>query len=216
MTVDLKRAKAHTRYEIDGVQVPGTTTVLSVLAKPALVPWANRLGLQGIDVGKYVDELADAGTCAHYLIECHLGGIEPDLSPYSGEQISLARNSLAKFYEWEEQNKPEVVASELALVSKKYGYGGTIDLIAVIRKRLEVVDFKTAKALYPEHAHQLAAYVELARENGYPVKRARILRIGRTPDEGYEERQWPVKDLKDNFDLFKHALAIYKNPRRMG
>lgn len=217
MPVDLKRVRAHTRYELeDGTRVPGATTVLSILAKPALIPWANRLGLQGIDVGKYVDELADAGTCAHYLIECHLGGIEADLAPFSDEQVGLARNSLSKFFEWEEQNKPEVVASELPLVSEKYGYGGTIDLIAVIRNRLEVVDFKTAKGLYPEHAHQLAAYVELARENGYPVKRARILRIGRTPDEGYEERQWPVKDLKANFELFKHALAIYRIQRRLG
>lgn len=215
--VDLKRVKAHTQYVLsDGTRVPGVTTVLSILAKPALVPWANRLGLQGIDVTKYVDELADAGTCAHYLIECHLGSIEPDLSPFSDEQIGMARNSLAKFYEWEEQNKPQVVASEVPLVSEKYKYGGTIDLIAMIGNRMEVIDFKTAKGLYPEHAHQLAAYVELARENGYPVKRARILRIGRTADEGFEERQWAVKELKENFELFKHALVIYRIQRRMG
>ena len=184
--------------------------MLGVLAKPALVAWANRLGLQGIDSTKYVDELADAGTCAHYLIECHLGSIEPDLTSFSDEQIGMARNSLSKFYEWEAQNKPEVVASELGLVSEKRRFGGTIDLIARIRNRLEIVDFKTSKGLYPEHVYQLAAYTELAAENGYHVKRVRILRIGRTPDEGFEERQWPVKDLKKQLEIFKHCLAIHR------
>ena len=44
--------KAHTRYELkDGTYVPGTTTITGLENKPFLVPWANRLGLEGIAVG---------------------------------------------------------------------------------------------------------------------------------------------------------------------
>ena len=51
-----KRAKAHTAYKTAGGQrVPGVTTVLGVINKPALVPWANQLGLQGINSSTYVD-----------------------------------------------------------------------------------------------------------------------------------------------------------------
>ncbi|MBA7569795.1 hypothetical protein ES708_11536 [subsurface metagenome] len=60
---------AHIIYRTrSGQSVPGVTTILSVLNKPALVPWANRMGLQGIDVAKYVDDKAAIGTLAHYLI----------------------------------------------------------------------------------------------------------------------------------------------------
>src|SRR5439155_21898181 len=53
------KVKAHVRYYTSkGEQVPGVTTILSVLNKPALVSWANRMGLQGIDTHKYVDEAA--------------------------------------------------------------------------------------------------------------------------------------------------------------
>ena len=41
--------RAHQRYKIeDGTIVPGVTTVVGILNKPALVPWANKLGLEGI------------------------------------------------------------------------------------------------------------------------------------------------------------------------
>ncbi len=48
--VAAKRSKVHTRYKLkNGLLVPGVTTVTGVLDKPALIIWANRLGLQGID-----------------------------------------------------------------------------------------------------------------------------------------------------------------------
>ena len=50
MVKDLpKKANAHTQYKlVDGTKVPSVTTVLGILNKPALVKWANNLGLQGI------------------------------------------------------------------------------------------------------------------------------------------------------------------------
>ncbi|GAI86127.1 unnamed protein product, partial [marine sediment metagenome] len=42
---------------------------IGVLNKPALVPWANNLGLQGINVKDYVDDKADIGTLAHLNLQ---------------------------------------------------------------------------------------------------------------------------------------------------
>lgn len=69
------RAKPHTIYRTaDGKRVPGVTTVLGIMNKPALVKWANTLGLQGIDSSAYVDETARVGTLAHEMIQEYLGG----------------------------------------------------------------------------------------------------------------------------------------------
>ena len=44
------KTAAHIRYKTtDGTIVPGVTTILGILNKPALVRWANQLGLRGID-----------------------------------------------------------------------------------------------------------------------------------------------------------------------
>ena len=70
-----KRAKAHTIYKLaNGKRVPGVTTVLGIINKPALVKWANNLGLQGIDSTTYVDGTAKIGTLAHEMIQEYLGG----------------------------------------------------------------------------------------------------------------------------------------------
>ena len=60
-------AKAHQRYKTkDGVIVPGVTTILSILAKPALIYWSWNLGMQGIDYRKVSDKAKDIGTLTHY------------------------------------------------------------------------------------------------------------------------------------------------------
>jgi hypothetical protein len=116
----LTSVRAHQRYKMeDGTIVPGVTTVVGILNKPALVPWANKLGLEGIDVSKYVDKTAVIGTCAHYLVQCHLAGEEPDLSDYSAQEISLAENALLKYWEWEKQFKITPILLETQLVSEK-------------------------------------------------------------------------------------------------
>jgi len=62
-----KKTKAHTRYYLaDGTLVPGSTTVCGVLNKPALVRWANQLGLQGIDSTKYTDKAKNWNTYSRY------------------------------------------------------------------------------------------------------------------------------------------------------
>ena len=72
---------------------------------------------------------------------------------------------------------------------------------------MELLDFKTGKAIYDEHFVQLAAYRKLAEENGFPVKRCRILRVGRDETEGFEERV--VTDTEKYFRVFQNLLEIY-------
>jgi len=203
-----KKSRAHIRYELsDGTKVPGVTTVLGVLNKPALVKWANNLGLQGIDSSKYRDEMADIGTLAHQMIVDYFNKRETDTSDYSEKQIDLAENCLLSFWEWEKGHKIEVIMAEAQLVSSQYGYGGTIDCFCKLDGQPTLLDFKTGKAIYPDMFYQLAAYEQLLAEAGQLIEVTRILRIGRDSDEGFEERS--VGKLDQHFELFRHCLAIY-------
>lgn len=94
-----KKAQAHIVYKLkDGTRVPGVTTLTGVMDKPALVPWANRLGLERIKVREYVDDLAQIGRLAHYMVQCRVESmikgdeVKPDLSDYTPNQIDLAEN----------------------------------------------------------------------------------------------------------------------------
>jgi ATP-dependent exoDNAse (exonuclease V) beta subunit len=188
--------------------------VLGVLNKPALVAWANRLGLEGIDSSKYTDAAARIGTLAHYLVQCDFTGEKPDLSEYGKTEIDQAENALISFYEWKRAKVIEPIENELQLVSEQYRYGGTIDCYCKIDGDIWLLDFKTGKAIYSEMLIQLAAYRQLLIENGYPTEKAKILRIGRSEDEGFEERT--ITDFTNHWELFKHCLEIYRLQKKIG
>ena len=205
-----KKAKPHQRYYLkNGQQVPGVTTALGVIHKGALVPWANRLGLQGIKTTEYVDEMATIGTLAHEMIAHHLGAAEPDPGEYTPNQVSLAENACLSYYEWEKGKKMETILVEAQLVSADYEYGGTVDWYGTIDGVWTLLDLKTSKALYDEHVYQLSAYRHLLMENGHDVESARLLQIGRSEDEGFSERVYPGISIEPYFDVFCAALDLY-------
>lgn len=205
-----RRTAAHQRYRLaDTTIVPGVTTILGVLAKPALVGWANRMGLQGIDTTKYVDEKAEIGTCCHYLIECHVKNQQPDLSDFAPNSVDQAENGFLKFLEWERQTgHVNLVSSELQVVSESMRCGGTVDLLVEINSILSLLDIKTSgSGIWPEMRHQVAAYHSMLIENGYKVSQVFILRVGRSEEEGFEYER--VEQLPKHLRMFHLCREIY-------
>ena len=215
MDVLKKSARAHIVYKTsDGKRVPGATTITGLLAKPHLVPWANKLGLEGIDSSKYTDEAAEVGTIAHKMVECYFTGEKFDNEAYSPRNIELAENAMISFYDWAKRHKIKPIHNEFALVSDSMRYGGTLDCLCEIDGDPELLDFKTGKAIYDDHFVQLSAYRNLAEEAGYKVKRCRILRIGRDETEGCEERT--VSDTEKYFQIFQSLLTVYYTKKELG
>jgi len=210
----INKTKVHTIYKLaNGARVPGVTTITGVLNKPALIKWANNLGLQGVDSTKYVDTLADIGTLAHNLVECDLIGAEPDISEYSSKEIDLAENSLLSYFEWKKDKEIEIIFVEKSLVSEIYQYGGTCDVYAKINGVKTLLDLKTSKAIYPEMTTQVSAYRQLLIEAGHKVESVSILRIGREESEGFEYHKCVNLDL--HFEKFVHCLAIYNIDKQL-
>ena len=211
----MPKTNAHTIYiHANGNRVPGVTTILDILNKPALVVWANRLGLQGVDSTKFKDKMADIGTITHLRILHYLKKTTPDLSEYSQADIQTSDNCMLSFYEWEKSHKLEPVCVEVPLTSDRFGFGGTPDYIGMVNGRLEIVDFKTGSGIYNTAFYQVAAYRQLAKEIGHNVEYARILRIGRDNNEGFEERL--IASFDDEMALFTRCLEIYNLLKKMG
>ena len=212
-----KAAKAHQRYKTaDGTTVPGVTTVTGIINKPGLVKWANNLGLQGIDSSAYVDEAAKVGTLAHEMIQEYLNGPKWDREAYTAAQVDLAENAVISFYEWERRTGAKLKTEfiEKQLVSEDLKYGGTVDWYGEIGGEMWLVDFKTCKDLFPEHSFQVAAYWNLLCENGYTVDGVRLLRVGRTTDEGFDDHIIAAPQLREAFGVFRAALNLYNAKKK--
>lgn len=166
------------RYELDGEETPGVTTLLNGgIPKPALTVWASGL------VAKYVK------TMPTYEFEQLRGGdpgVEKKLRllPYTTAKKAAAKGTDVHRYAerlikgWEVQVpwhlegyvlscvdfmnawRPAPVLVEAVVGSRTHGYCGTVDLIADLPDgRRALLDYKTSgSGIYPETALQLAAY----------------------------------------------------------
>jgi len=210
----MSKTKAHIRYKNSKCNIlPGVTTIIGILAKPALIHWSWKLGIQGIDYRKFRDEKADAGTLGHLFIMNHLRKRKTDTSEYSKKVINMAENSFLSFLEWEKEHKLEPILIEAPLVDEEWGYGGTPDYFGFVNGNPELIDFKTGSGIYDEYIIQVAAYQQLVinsdKTNELPEK-VRILRIPRSNDEAFEEKLLSGKELKVAWNIFLSCLTIYK------
>lgn len=222
--VKFAATRAHQRYKTSyGQTVPGVTTVLGIIDKPALLKWAWECGMAGEDFRKARDKAASIGTLAHWMVECHLRGLEPDTSEFPATDIGKAENAALKFMGWWEGAGYRLLASELQLVHEVERYGGTLDILAVRKDGAVVlVDIKTSRAIYGDYWRQVAAYGELY-DFGRPfderlyidgrsapaLSEYAIVRIGKEADYGDFEVQSRT-DLAAHLATFRAALALYR------
>lgn len=193
-----------------GNRVPGVTTIIGVLAKPQLITWANRLGLDGIDSTKYVDNLASVGTLVHHLILCKFKEATPDLSDFTENQIMMASGSMLSFNSWESTHKVVPFLIEQPLVSEDLGVGATPDLLCNLDDVATIVDFKSGRGLYIEVVLQLAAYAHILREQGWEISQGRAVRVGRELGEGFEVVEFTREALDAGFEAFMNCLGLYR------
>jgi hypothetical protein len=212
-----KTTQAHTRYKnLRGEVVPGVTTILGVLNKPALVKWANDLGLAGIDSTKYVDAAARIGTLIHAMVVSSLMGLELDKTDYSENEITQATVGYKKFIDWKSQHDVLPILCEQSYISENLQYGGQIDCYAKVDGLYTLLDFKTGKAIYDEQFCQLAAYKRLLDEEGMAVENTMILRIGRNEEEGFEFRMVNPLGVEAYFQIYESCHKIYQVKKHLG
>ena len=218
----LKKDRAHTRYYVTDeetgkkVRVPGVTTITGVLAKPALKYWANKIGLQGIDINSYVDTRANMGTCAHDMVEAFLLGQKPSLDEFSKVEIDVAENSVLSFFTAVDGVEYQVLDVEKQLVSDAFRYGGTCDIYWIYEGKYRLTDIKTGKAIYPDMWTQVAGYWNLLIENGYPVDEVSIVNIPRAEDEQFKHEVISHNNLMLQWERFKLCREIYQNAKVLG
>ncbi len=204
-----ERAKAHIQYQLgDGTRVPGVSTIVGLLDKSNfLVPWANRLGLQGIDSRSYVDDKAAVGTLAHALIMADLRGEVLDTSEYSAWQIGQAETAFLQWLDWRGKKVIEPILIEEPLVSESYRVGGKPDFYGRVDGTLILMDYKTG-GVFREATIQTCGYVELLLDNNYErPDRIVILGIPRDPSETF--REVVIRDFEHGAMAFHCLRALY-------
>lgn len=175
-------------YIKDGTRVPSVTQITGRYGdKSSLIPWARKQGYQQAQAGMPLNHneksAAEIGTVVHAMVEAKIKGINPLAENTLTEEAmwKKAEQSYASFEYWWGIHRPEMLHTELRLVSEKYKFGGTLDGIGLIGGLLVLLDWKTSSGIYPEYVVQVAGYKIAWEENNpdKPLKGFHILRISK-------------------------------------
>lgn len=176
-------------YFLGDTPLIGTTTVLGLLAKPALIQWAANCAVDYITASApFVEEsiliakphfqvdldtLKEART-AHRKRKEGAGTIGSEVHKWIEKHIAGKNNpipsepQMAKmiqaFLDWESEVKPRWIASEMRVYATSTWTAGTLDFIAEIGGKTFLGDFKTSSGIYDEMFWQTSAYQYMLQE----------------------------------------------------
>lgn len=173
------------RYKVDGEYKLGVTTVIKSagLGSENLIGWAARVqrkaDLALLDECQWDqlafrskcgeakayeqirDQAADKGTEMHAVFEAECKAMMGQ-SPKYPEMNDEQKGVLDKFRRWATLNDLRPLGTELRVYSPSLGYCGTLDLIAILRGQLKIVDYKgredRLRRPYDAHILQSSAY----------------------------------------------------------
>lgn len=227
------------KYFLDGKPMSGCTTVLDVIAKPALIQWAANQAvlflegwLMGLDSVPWEDEVKDmckkaktayaqkrdkageAGTDVHAEIEQLINRMMETNDGYFPEVLIHKDMQVQHFADWAYKNNVKFLESEKKVYSRKYNVAGTLDFKCEINGRIFVGDIKTSSNIYNRIPFaQCAAYQMMEKEmDGHSDVKGRVI-INLKKTGIFKESSdvyYSYSYMKD-LGLFMAALNIYRN-----
>jgi hypothetical protein len=221
-------------YLLNGKKVTGVTTILGVIAKPALIQWAANKAVDYVNKAyfenkdTFVDRLSDIldnakkahitvrddaakkGTNVHSIVE---EWINQCIDHYDGKAIAPMEEhpnkQFVKFYTWAVENQVVFLASEVPVYSKKHYYAGTYDFMFKMDGKKYMGDLKTSNGIYGrEYFAQCAAY-RLAHEEMTGEKDIDGSMVVRCGKNGTFEAVASY-DYETDKDIFLAALKLYR------
>lgn len=215
-------------YTWGGVPVPGVTTILKVVGKPLLLPWAVKITrdywLEALESGRtdfkaihkeswnahrnISKSAADIGSNVHEYAECYFKKL-----PLPELKSDEAKRGVEAFHNWLEAHNVKILESERRVFSKDYYYAGTCDFVARIDGKLGVGDIKTSTGIYPEMRFQTAAYQHaLQEEKGVEFDVRWIVRFDKKTGQ-FEAKSF--YDFSLDFAGFHAALVLHKTLQKI-
>lgn len=222
-------------YLLDGKKMTGVTTVLGMIAKPALIPWAAGMTAEYIkEKAEYIkvgrrnvyqvdNELLDEAKKAHTRRKEARGLAGGDthgqLEDIIKEAIEFSDGfiqrplmetppQITQFIDWAIENKAQFLVSEQVMYHPDWFVGGTADFVCIVKNQKLVGDFKTQKKIWDRVPFfQMAAYRGMLEKMGEKHFAGSL--IIHLPEEGELEAHFSY-DYESDLEGFLAALKLHR------
>lgn len=225
--------KAKHLHKLDGKNLTGVTTVLSILAKPALIQWSANQAVEYIEKNfpsvdqlikgdfsfsdlfkeakiahrKKKEEAGSKGTDVHAIIE----EMVKNAIEFHEGRILTGKNpnpQVQHFIDWAIENKVKFLESERNVYSVDWFIGGIVDLVMEIDGKIWIGDIKTSSGIYPEYFFQTSAYQKCLEEMGLYKEIVGHVIINLKKDGTFDEKRSISNE--ENKKAFEACLTLYR------
>lgn len=195
------------------------TTVLSVVAKPALQYWFGKEVYRAMVADPSLSEkealaapynsskvAMGRGTTVHSIVENY-----EHKQDYVNQASEAYKPYAQAFFNFITDHDVELIEHEKTLVSHKFGYAGTFDLLARFKKsgRVFILDIKTGKDIYEDYYLQLSAYKQALKEvEGIDADMGIVLLS--TGANGKPTGKYKFQEADYCFDQFLSAKSLWE------
>ena len=222
------------RYTLNGREMTGVTTVLGVINKPALVPWAAGMATESVRASMNdlkdspelifanLDDILDKAKAAHTARKDSRASSGANTHKQIEELINVALEGfdgyiqhstnpdkqVQQFIQWSTENKVQYLASEKVMYHPEWFVGGTVDFVAVIDGKKYIGDIKTQKKIWDRVPFfQMAAYRGMLESMGEKDFHGSI--IIHLPEVGRLKPHFSF-DYESDLEGFLAALKLYR------
>jgi hypothetical protein len=226
------------KYFLDGREMTGCTTILGVIAKPALIQWAANMAVDYIEANwdnyfdqetsrpvpsllkeartahtRKRDDAAQKGTDTHSLVEMYILQCikENGGKPFTHETPT----AIDAFYQWAVREDVRFLASEQQVYSRSLFVAGTYDFMFEKDGKRYVGDLKTYKKLYDRlPVMQCAGYALMWEEMNHMLPPAidGYCIFNLPKERAFDEKQdvmWSW-DTEGDREAFISAVRLYR------
>ena len=208
-----------------GEYYPSVTSILNFYPKNGFFhAWLKDVGHNSDIIAR---KAADEGTQVHNAIEAFLEGKEIKWMDDKGHAIYNLDvwRMILRFSDFWKTHNPELIASEIHLLSHEHKYAGTCDLVVKLNNKIWLLDIKTSNSLHTSYNLQLSAYTKAWNEKyDDKIEETGIIWLKsskRGPKEGkLQGNGWEIiqgdKTVDEYFTMFKNIYEIYlfENPNQ--
>ena len=217
-------------YKVDGLKMPGVTTILGkTMPKEALINWAaettaNYAVDNWDDLGQLApskrlkelmgarfadrDQAANRGTEVHEIAEKYIRGEEVE--------VPDALDGHVRQYEaFVHDRRVTPVQVEVVVANRAVGYCGTVDLVADVDGRRKLVDLKTSRSgIFAETALQTVAYANAevylgADGEEHPMAELGIVDVAALHLTADGWSLVPIQQRAEIWTYFRHLAWLY-------
>lgn len=189
-------------YLVDGKKYVRVTKVLDIIAKPEFYRWYAKFGFDHCERVK--DRRASFGTKFHKYVQLLLSGQELNWIAMDDEMFQ----TMNLFTKWASKHDIKPLFLEKHLIDNCHLVGGTADFAGKFDGKKVLIDWKTAKKIYPSYYLQIAAYVAIYEDMYNCILDGAYIfcfRDGKVTEEFISH-----KELEEYYDLFLCALRLWR------